>query len=191
MPFFFSVPNSLKKCTVPPSRHFSVDFYSKEMDVGGETLLLQMWDTAGQERFQSLGRTFFRAADCVILCFDITRRPTFERVAAWDDIVRVDGDEADTGVTPAVRLLVGCKADREDERAVFYSDAAEIARERGWMFFETSAKSGAGVADAFACLATLAYHAHLGKSKEEKDGAAVDVRVHGDDELAVSSICQC
>lgn len=38
------------------------DFLTKELEVDGRMVTLQMWDTAGQERFQSLGVAFYRGA---------------------------------------------------------------------------------------------------------------------------------
>ena len=33
---------------------FGADFLTKDIDIDGETAVLQIWDTAGKERFQSL-----------------------------------------------------------------------------------------------------------------------------------------
>lgn len=156
----------------------------KEVQCGAEVALLQMWDTMGQERFDALGKVFFRGADCVVLCFDITRRPTFERVLAWDKIVCAENNENEPNVTPAVRILIGCKSDRDDERVVQYAEAAAMAQEHGWMYFETSAKTGANVEDAFHCLATLAYSVHMAKKPVEAE--VVDV---GEPEQTHESIC--
>ena len=38
-----------------------------------KNVTLQIWDTAGGERFQSLGRAFYRGADCCVLVYDSTR----------------------------------------------------------------------------------------------------------------------
>jgi Ras-related protein Rab-7A len=54
------------------------DFSSKQLDVDGKFVTLQIWDTAGQERFQSLGPTFYRGTDCCILVYDVTRPASFE-----------------------------------------------------------------------------------------------------------------
>jgi len=35
------------------------DFLTKELEVEGTLVTLQIWDTAGQERFQSLGSAFY------------------------------------------------------------------------------------------------------------------------------------
>ena len=48
------------------------DFSKKEILIDNQVVTLQIWDTAGQEKFQSLGYAFYRGADCVALCYDIT-----------------------------------------------------------------------------------------------------------------------
>ena len=50
------------------------------MRLDEQILTLQIWDTAGGERFQSLGRAFYRGADCCVIVFDCSRRQTFEKL---------------------------------------------------------------------------------------------------------------
>ena len=49
------------------------DFMVKELELGNKSVTLQIWDTAGGERFQSLGRAFYRGADCCVLVYDASR----------------------------------------------------------------------------------------------------------------------
>ena len=44
-----------------------------EISLDNKFVTLQIWDTAGGERFQSLGRAFYRGADCCVLVYDSTR----------------------------------------------------------------------------------------------------------------------
>ena len=57
------------------------DFLTKEVEVEGTKVTLQIWDTAGQERFQSLGSAFYRGADaCMLVClqlFSLFSSPAF------------------------------------------------------------------------------------------------------------------
>jgi len=56
-----------KKWTAQYKATIGADFLTKEVDLGGEVVTLQIWDTAGQERFQSLGNSFYRGADCCVI----------------------------------------------------------------------------------------------------------------------------
>merc|ERR1719373_1272987 len=61
------------------------DFLTKEITIEDKAVTLQIWDTAGGERFQSLGRAFYRGADCCVLVYDITRPQTLERIVNFRD----------------------------------------------------------------------------------------------------------
>merc|ERR1712228_211611 len=65
----------------------------------------------------------------------ITSRPTFDEVSTlYDKILRTK----DTDKVPIV--LVGNKCDLKDERQVEYVEGADLAKQWGCSFFETSAK---------------------------------------------------
>ena len=65
------------------------DFHTKKLEVVDKVdqelkyVSLQIWDTAGQERFQSLGRAFYRGAECCVVVFDLTVKQTFDNVDQW------------------------------------------------------------------------------------------------------------
>ena len=41
------------------------DFLSKEVNIDGSLIQLQMWDTAGAERFNSMGPSFYKIPNVV------------------------------------------------------------------------------------------------------------------------------
>jgi len=121
----------------------AIDFRMHCMDYLGKRIRLQIWDTAGQERFQSVATAFYRGANGVILCFDITQRKSFENVDIWLERVRA---QALPGVAC---ILVGCKADMNESRVVPREQAAEWALNHGMGYIETSAKDSDNVTHAF------------------------------------------
>ena len=54
-----------------------VEFGAFMIKVDDRTVKLQIWDTAGQESFRSVTRIFYKGANVVFLCFDLTREDTF------------------------------------------------------------------------------------------------------------------
>ena len=58
----------------------TVKYKSKD---GKNVCRVKIWDTAGQERFRQLTMSFFRDADGVIVCFDLTKYDTFRNVRDW------------------------------------------------------------------------------------------------------------
>jgi Ras-related protein Rab-18 len=105
-----------------------------------------LWDTAGQERFRTLTSSFYRGAQGILLVYDVTRPETFHHLETW--LEEVDHFCVGGGATVA-KLLVGNKADLEDQRAVTFADGEAWARSKGMMFLETSAKTRAGIQQAF------------------------------------------
>lgn len=49
-----------------------VDKKSKVFDIDGKPILVQVWDTAGQERYNSIATRYYKAADGILLVYDIT-----------------------------------------------------------------------------------------------------------------------
>ena len=99
--------------------------------------------------FRSIIASYYRGAHGVLLMFDLTRRSTFNSLASWLDEVTLKAPED----VPLV--LVGNKCDLPG-REVPAAEAAEFAQQHGMLYLETSAKSDAGVADAFITLIACA-----------------------------------
>jgi len=117
-------------------------FAVKELNFGDTLVRLQLWDLAGQPHFSSVRPVFYRGAAGIILVFDVTRRQTFENIPAWyTEVSEV------TGAVPTV--LLANKVDLVEQRQATSEEAMAYAQQLGWGYFETSAKEGRGVTDAF------------------------------------------
>ena len=44
---------------------------------------MQIWDTAGQERFRAINSAYYRSSAGIILCYDCTKKYTFENISNW------------------------------------------------------------------------------------------------------------
>ena len=51
-------------------------------------ITLNIWDTAGQERFNKMHPAYYHRAHACILCFDVTRKATYQHLGAWYDEMR-------------------------------------------------------------------------------------------------------
>ena len=65
-----------------------VDFKLKTVKHENDVIKLQIWDTAGQESFRSVTRIFYKGANVVFLCFDLTREDTFNNLQNWLNDIR-------------------------------------------------------------------------------------------------------
>ena len=122
----------------------AIDFRMHQMTFMDKKVRLQIWDTAGQERFQSVATAFYRGANGVMLCFDLTHRPSFTHLEQWMERIR---QQALPGI-PC--LLIGCKCDEaRSNRQVSSEEAAAWAQQHNMTYIETSAKAKDNVLHAF------------------------------------------
>jgi len=111
----------------------------------GEDLTLLLWDIHGDDVFQKMRMTYLKGMSGYLLVVDPTRRQTLEDALSLKERV----DEA-MGKVPSVLVLNKC-----DLLPEWNIDLARIQamQERGQAVIRTSAKTGAGVEEAFSKLA--------------------------------------
>jgi len=124
-----------------------VEFGTRNVEINGKIIKLQVWDTAGQETFRSIARSYYRGAAGALLVYDVTRRETFEHLSAWlHDAREYSGPEL-------VIMVVGNKTDLEAQRTVTKEEGEKFAKDNGLVFLEASAKTAEGVEEAFKAVA--------------------------------------
>ncbi len=86
------------------------DFAYFNQKIDGNEYKWSIWDLAGQPKFSNVRPVFYNGAFGALLCFDSTRKETFENLDKWvDELVRHTTSEG----TPIV--VVACKLDIYDE----------------------------------------------------------------------------
>ncbi len=124
---------------------------------------LQAWDVAGQARFQAVRKMYYSGAAGVILVFDVTRRRSFTELEKWVQ-------EADESIGTRVPMIcVGNKIDLPD-RAVPAEEALDWAEKNGFLYMESSAKTGEGVTDMFTVLSDLMWRDARAAAEAKKKG---------------------
>jgi len=113
--------------------------------------------TAGEEKFKSLGVSFYRGAEVLVIVFEIKNVKTafFENLDALHKAFVVAAGP-DYAATPVV--LMGSKADEasEEEKAEARQRAKEWGeRHNNASYFEVSAKEDTGLQEAFTEVARL------------------------------------
>ncbi len=124
------------------------DFMTKKIEINGDPnkqITLAIWDLAGQEQFSSLREYYLAGTLAAIICFDLTKKITFEHVPAWMQETRnICGD------IPII--LVGTKNDLEDRRRVSKKEVETFTEKdisKKVKFFETSSALHHNVNEAF------------------------------------------
>ncbi len=129
----------------------------KEYSTG---IKLQAWDVAGQARFKAVRKMYYSGAAGIIIVFDVTRRRSFTELSKWVQ-------EADESI--GVRVPIVCVGNKTDlpDRAVPSDEAKRWAEDQGFLYMESSAKTGEGVADMFTVLAEVMWR-EARKHQEDK-----------------------
>ncbi|KAF8760706.1 chondroitin AC alginate lyase [Rhizoctonia solani] len=153
-------------------------FLTQKCRLEDRVLRYEIWDTAGQERFHSLAPMYYRNAQAAVVVYDVTKEATLEKAKTWvkelqrqaspNIVIALAGNKVDL-VAPAVPTtpVTPATGDDEDEaddatatpgegtgesenlRKVPKDEAQAYATEAGLLFFETSAKTGEGIAEIF------------------------------------------
>ena len=110
---------------------------------------LQVWDIGGHARSSQVGRVFFQGVSGALLVYDLTRRDTLDKLPLWIEQLHKYSPEAKI-------YLVGNKNDLVNDRDIPY-EAGEAAKQELNMgnFFETSAKTGEHIQEAFENMARM------------------------------------
>lgn len=122
-----------------------VKIEKKSVDLPDAKVDLIVWDLYGEDDFQKVRMSYLRGASGYLLVADGTRRATLETALSLHE-------SAQRTVGRVPFLLVANKADLAAEWELDENSLAALG-ERGWRILRTSAKTGAGVEDAFATLA--------------------------------------
>jgi len=108
---------------------------------------MMVWDIMGEKGFRSLLRdAYFEGAQGVLAVCDLTRKETFYDLNNWVTMVRKQ-----VGNVPIVFL--GNKSDLAERLVVSAEEFARMGAIHNAQHFLTSAKTGAGVDEAFFALA--------------------------------------
>ena len=119
----------------------------------GVKMKLHIWDTSGQDRFRSMTNLYYRDAQVAILTYDVGKEETLDSLTYWLKELndKVDQDNM-------LLCLAGNKNDIDpSKKRVPTQKGKEFAEANNMIFYETSAKTGAGVKELFQAIATKEY----------------------------------
>ena len=131
------------------------EFLSFSTKIDNKIIKLQIWDTCGQEVYRSLITNFYRNASLAMMVYSINSRESFIHINQWLKEVRIQSH-------PDVKIiLVGNKADLNNERTVSKDEAQKYKEVNQILYFEeTSAKTGFNAKEVFTEAARILYEEH-------------------------------
>lgn len=112
------------------------------VDLGSQQVDLILWDMHGEDDFQDVNVSYLRGAAGYLLVVDGTRRATVQTAISLHEV-------AERAVGPVPFRLLLNKADLVNDWEIDENTLASL----GWPVLRTSAKTGAGVEQAFEDLA--------------------------------------
>ena len=119
--------------------------YIQQVNLHGYELKMKIWDTAGQESFKSMSVQVIKNSDAVILVYAINDLNSFKALDQW-----LSKLNETTDISKKPIIIVGNKCDIEDsQRQISIEEGKNYAESKGYHFYETSAKSGQNINEAF------------------------------------------
>ena len=135
---------------IPQKITIGTDLATKDIILDNTMTRLQIWDFAGERRFRIFLPNYARGARGCLLCYDITRRTSFDSLDEWYKIV------SENAADPVI-ILVGEKLDLADVRRSVKFEQGEDFKQKYKLdhYFETSSKSGENNENIFKTLTRL------------------------------------
>ena len=125
--------------------------YEKRILSNDVVISLMVYDIGGQEKFDNLRKQYSKGANTAFIVYDVTDLNSFNSIIKWKTDLT-----AYTGNIPFI--IIGNKIDLEEARKISRADALKLCTLLGGLaYYETSAKNGKGVEDAFNQLALRTY----------------------------------
>ena len=143
-----------------------IDNFVDKAVIDNTEYTFKIFDTAGQERYQKVvADSTIKIADGFLMVFSVDKAETLEKINYWLNFI-----DEHTNLKEKALILVGNKIDLP-QREVSNEDGINFAKERNMKYFETSAKTGFGIREAFHQLYQDIYDLHLilDNKKEEND----------------------
>ncbi|CAM1502178.1 Fc.00g041620.m01.CDS01 [Cosmosporella sp. VM-42] len=110
----------------------------------GRQVILEILDTAGTEQFVAMRDLYMKTGQGFLLVFSITSASSLSELAGLrEEIIRIKDDEN----VPIV--IVGNKADLEENRAVPRAKGFSISQRWGAPYYEASARTRTNVDEVF------------------------------------------
>lgn len=142
------------------------DSYRTQIQVDGRQVVLEILDTAGTEQFVAMRDLYMKTGQGFLLVFSITSASSMEEMASLrDEIIRIKDDEN----VPIV--IVGNKADLEENRAVARAKGFAISQRWQAPYYEASARTRTNVDEVFIdlCRQMLRKEDEQGHGEEDED----------------------
>ena len=113
-------------------------------------IFINIFDFSGDDDYKPIRTKYYSDSIGVLMVYDVNIKATFDSLTKWEK----EAEKFGLDLTKCVVVVMGNKTDIK-KREVKADIAKEWAKGRGYKFYESSAKSGFNVNDAFKYLLIL------------------------------------
>ena len=122
-----------------------VDYGVKPVNVDGAAVRINFWDLSGHCAFLEVRNEFYKDTSGALLVYDVSDSASFASLTSWLE------EAYKYGLKESVPVVV-CANKVDKPRKVSEAEGRKWASKQGFEYFETSAASGANVAEVFECV---------------------------------------
>lgn len=153
---------------------------------------VQIWDTAGVESFRAMSHSYYKDASAIIVCYDASRRETYDGMRGWLDEVRrrvAPSQNVVIGIAALkIDLVKGSSINHRHSSAAANNTAAiasstgvpeyeveQLADALGAIYLPTSAKTGMNVHELFLTVADRVLMYRASNPQQQQQMINVDI----------------
>ena len=110
------------------------EYKTKEIEIKGEKIKLEIWDTPGQIRLRGITKNFIQNSDIGIMVCDITKKSSFDHLSEWY--------ETFTNIIDVKASIIGIAANKSDlfeKEVVHLNEIEEYGNSINCKVFSTTA----------------------------------------------------
>jgi len=122
----------------------NIESLTKVKELDGQQVTYKLVDTQGGEKFRTLTSSFYKRVEAIVIAYSVDDLESFNEI-------EVNKQEADFYAQSAVKVLCANKVDLVD-RKITQAQGKEVAMKMKLPYFETSAKTGDGIAALFSAV---------------------------------------
>ena len=159
-------------------------FNAKPLKLDNKELRLDIWDTAGQERYRSMMPMYYRNADIIFLCVDLSKISIMKTFNSWFKELNRHNDNKDKRIV----YLVGTKADIKNDIVMNDIDTI-LNRYPNIRFIETSSKDDYNIKELFNNSAELFIEKLNARQNQYGASTALSIKENNTGKTWIGNMC--
>ncbi len=121
-----------------------IDYGVKKLAIADTMIAVNIFDLSGDDDYKLIRKSYYADAIGLIMVYDVSIKITFDSLTKWEKEATSNGLD----LNKCAVVLIGNRSDLK-KREVKADMAEDWAKNRGYIFFECSAKNGNNVSEAF------------------------------------------